>query len=57
MEDFVANPLGARAEVSLLTTTFKTELQKICQQAATAVQRAKTGSLENGRLQVAIRRS
>ena len=58
MEDFVANPLGARAEVSLLTTTFKTELQKICQQAATTVQRAKTGSLENGKhLPVAIRRS
>jgi hypothetical protein len=49
MEDFVANPLCARAEVNLLTTTFKTELQKICQQAATTVQRAKGGSLENGK--------
>jgi hypothetical protein len=45
MEDFVTNPLGARAEVRLLTTTFKTELQKIClQQAAiTAQQRATFG--------------
>jgi hypothetical protein len=31
MDDFVANPLGARTEVNLLTTTFQAELQKICQ--------------------------
>jgi len=44
MEDFVANPLGGRAEVNLLTTTFQAELQKIChQQAAIAAQRAKFG--------------
>ena len=44
MEDFVANPLGGRAEVNLLTTTFQAELRKIChQQAAITAQRARFG--------------
>ena len=59
MEDFVANPLGGRAEVNLLSTTLQAELRKIChQQAAITVQRAKSESFENGkRLPVASRRS
>ena len=43
MEDFVANPLDGRAQVNVLTTSLRTELQRISQQTTSTQQRALVG--------------